>query len=129
MQLWCSRAVHVRVSSVMECWAPALAFVVAVPGCVLFLSGALAVRVPVLRHPGGDCRRSGVVLYSLPCLGSFRERSSNNANQRPASGGRLFRLPVCISLMGFVSLAYWIFAPGLMVTLGGLPPSATGGYG
>ncbi|MFN2381981.1 MAG: MFS transporter [Guyparkeria sp.] len=38
----------------------------------------------------------------------------------------LGRLSVFAFLMGFVSAAYWIFAPDLVVTLGELPPGATG---
>jgi predicted MFS family arabinose efflux permease len=39
---------------------------------------------------------------------------------------RLFQLSLFGFAMGFVSSAYWIFAPDLVVSLGGLPPSATG---
>jgi len=39
---------------------------------------------------------------------------------------RLVRLTLFAYLMGFVSSAYWIFAPDLVVTLGGLSSSATG---
>jgi predicted MFS family arabinose efflux permease len=54
---------------------------------------------------------------------------ANAASPTPISAlqwWRLFRLSLFAFVMGFVSSAYWIFAPDLMVTLGGLPPSATG---
>jgi len=39
---------------------------------------------------------------------------------------RLFRLSLFAFVMGFVSAAYWIFAPDLVVTLGEMPSAATG---
>ncbi|GAA0849931.1 hypothetical protein GCM10009113_30460 [Marinobacter szutsaonensis] len=39
---------------------------------------------------------------------------------------RLLRLSLFAFMMGFVSAAYWIFAPDLVVNLGAMPSDATG---
>jgi predicted MFS family arabinose efflux permease len=123
MQAMVSRAVHGRVSSVMNA-GTSIGVVVAVPA-VLFLSGAWRsayVSFAILAGIG-----VGAAWYFIPSVS--RVVPANAASTTPISAlqwWRLFRLSLFAFVMGFVSSAYWIFAPDLMVTLGGLPPSATG---
>lgn len=123
MQAMVSRAVHGRVSSVMNA-GTSIGVVVAVP-VVLFLSGAWRYAYLSFAILAGI----GVVAawYFIPSVS--RVIPTNAASTTPISGlqwWRLFRLSLFAFVMGFVSSAYWIFAPDLMVTLGGLKPSATG---
>jgi DHA1 family inner membrane transport protein len=123
MQAMVSRAVHGRVSSVMNA-GTSIGVVVAVP-VVLFLSGAWRSAYLSFAILAGI----GVVAawYFIPSVS--RVISANAAPPAPISAlqwWRLFRLSLFAFVMGFVSSAYWIFAPDLMVTLGGLPPTATG---
>jgi predicted MFS family arabinose efflux permease len=123
MQAMVTRTVHGRVSSVMNAGASIGVFV-AVPA-VLFLSGAWRSAYVFFAILAGI----GVVAtwYFIPSVS--RIIPANAASSTPISTlqwWRLFRLSLFAFVMGFVSSAYWIFAPDLMVTLGGLPPSATG---
>jgi predicted MFS family arabinose efflux permease len=123
MQAMVSRSVHGRVSSVMNA-GTSIGVVVAVPA-VLFLSGAWRSAYVSFAILAGV----GVVAawYFIPSVS--RVIPANAASPTPISAlqwWRLFRLSLFAFVMGFVSSAYWIFAPDLMVTLGGLPPSATG---
>ena len=64
----------------------------------------------------------------FPALGIERSCPAN-AVLPPISTlqwARLFRLSLFAFAMGFLSAAYWIFAPDLAVTLGALPPDQTG---
>ncbi|SOB76843.1 Predicted arabinose efflux permease, MFS family [Marinobacter sp. LV10R510-11A] len=123
MQAMVSRSVHGRVSSVMNA-GTSIGVAVAVP-VVLFLSGAWRSAYLSFAILAGI----GVVAawYFIPSVS--RVIPANAASTTPISAlqwWRLFRLSLFAFVMGFVSSAYWIFAPDLMVTLGGLPPSATG---
>lgn len=123
MQAMVSRALHGRVSSVMNA-GTSIGVAVAVP-MVLFLSGAWRSAYVSFAIMAGI----GVVAawYFIPSVS--RVVPANAASPTPISTlqwSRLFRLSLFAFVMGFVSSAYWIFAPDLMVTLGGLPPSATG---
>jgi predicted MFS family arabinose efflux permease len=123
MQAMVSRSVHGRVSSVMNA-GTSIGVAVAVP-VVLFLSGAWRSAYVSFAILAGI----GVVAawYFIPSVS--RVIPANAASTTPISAlqwWRLFRLSLFAFVMGFVSSAYWIFAPDLMVTLGGLPPTATG---
>ncbi len=122
MQVLVRRTLHGRVSSVMNA-GTSIGVMVAVP-TVLFLTDAW--RFAYL---------SFAVLAGLGVLAAWRFLPSvsrivpSNAAPPPPLGElpwwRLVRLSLFAYLMGFVSSAYWIFAPDLVVTLGGLPSGAT----
>ncbi|MFW6322636.1 MAG: CynX/NimT family MFS transporter [Guyparkeria sp.] len=123
MQAVVDRSMHGRVSSIMNA-GTSVGVIVAVPA-VLFLAdawrfayGSFAILAAI-----------GVVAtwFVIPSVSRF---TSWDAAPPPPIGSlqrwRLGRLSVFAFLMGFVSAAYWIFAPDLAVTLGELPPGATG---
>ncbi|WP_355661637.1 MFS transporter [Halomonas salifodinae] len=122
MQAIVKRSLHGRVSSVMNA-GTSIGVMVAVP-TVLFMVGAwrLAyVSFAVLAALG--------VVVAWFYLPSVSRIVPANAAPPPPLGelpwSRLIRLSLFAYLMGLVSSAYWIFAPDLVVSLGGLPPSAT----
>jgi len=123
MQALVNRSVHGRVSAIMNA-GTSIGVAVAVPA-VLFLSGAwrLAyVSFALLAAVG-----MFAAWYFLPSVS--RIVPSDAAPPPPISGQqwlRLSRLSLFAFLMGFISAAYWMFAPDLLVTLGALPPGATG---
>ncbi len=123
MQVLVDRSVHGRVSSVMNA-GTSIGVMVAVP-TVLFMAGiwrfaymsfAIIAVIGVL-----------ATWYFIP---SVSRVAPSNAAPPPAITAlqwwRLFRLSLFAFVMGFVSSAYWIFAPDLVVTLGELPSSQTG---
>ena len=122
MQAMVKRSLHGRVSSVMNA-GTSVGVMVAVP-TVLFLAGAWRLAYV-----------SFALLAVLGLVAAWRFLPSvsrivpaNAVPPPPLSElpwSRLVRLSLFAYLMGFVSSAYWIFAPDLVVTLGGLPPSAT----
>ncbi|WP_166267226.1 MFS transporter [Marinobacter caseinilyticus] len=123
MQVLVNRSVHGRVSAVMNA-GTSVGVAVAVPA-VLFLAGAW--RFAYLSF--AVLAAIGVVAawYFIPSVS--RIVPSNAAPPPPISAlqwARLFRLSLFAFVMGFVSSAYWIFAPDLVVTLGNLSPGATG---
>lgn len=123
MQVLVDRSVHGRVSSVMNA-GTSVGIMVAVPA-VLFMAGlwryaymffALLAVIGVL-----------ATWFYIPSVS--RVAPSNAAPPPPISAlqwWRLFRLSLFAFVMGFVSAAYWIFAPDLVVNLGELPSAATG---
>ncbi len=123
MQALVDRSVHGRVSSVMNA-GTSIGVAVAVPA-VLFLAGiwrfaymAFAILAVL-----------GIVAawYVIPSVS--RVTPANAAPPAPITRlqwRRLFRLSLFAFAMGFVSSAYWIFAPDLVVTFGELPSSAPG---
>ena len=123
MQAVVNRALHGRVSSVMNA-GTSIGVVVAVP-VVLTLESAW--RTAYL---------SFAVLAALGVLAAWRMLPSvspvtptDAAPAPPISRlqwARLLRLSLFAFAMGFVSAAYWIFAPDLVITLGELPADATG---
>ncbi|MBH8579301.1 MFS transporter [Halomonas pacifica] len=122
MQAIVKRSLHGRVSSVMNA-GTSIGVMVAVP-TVLFMVGAwrLAyVSFAVLAALG--------VIAAWLFLPSVSRIVPANAAPPPPIGelpwSRLIRLSLFAYLMGLVSSAYWIFAPDLVVSLGGLPASAT----
>ncbi|NEZ03146.1 MFS transporter [Wenzhouxiangella sp. XN201] len=123
MQALVKRSLHGRVSSVMNA-GTSIGVAVAVPA-VLFLSGAWRFAYVSFAVLAGV----GVIAawYFIPSVS--RIMPANAAPPPPISAlqwSRLFRLSLFAFVMGFVSAAYWIFAPDLVVSLGGLPPGATG---
>lgn len=123
MQVLVNRSVHGRVSSVMNA-GTSVGVIVAVP-TILFLAGAWRYAY------GSFAILAGVGLvatwFFIPSVS--RVTPSNAAPPPPISAlqwWRLLRLSLFSFAMGFVSSAYWIFAPDLVVTLGALPPGATG---
>jgi len=123
MQALVDRSMHGRVSSIMNA-GTSVGVAVAVPA-VLFLADAWRFAYgsfAVLAVVG-----LAVTWYVIPSVS--RVTPSDAAPPPPISRlqwWRLGRLSVFSFLMGFVSAAYWIFAPDLVVTLGELPPGATG---
>lgn len=123
MQALVKRSLHGRVSAVMNA-GTSIGVAVAVPA-VLFLAGAWRFAYLSFAILAGI----GVFAawYFLPSVS--RITPANAAPPPPISAlqwSRLFRLSLFAFMMGFVSSAYWIFAPDLVVTLGALPPSVTG---
>lgn len=123
MQALVKRSLHGRVSSVMNA-GTSVGVVIAVP-TILFLAGAW-------RYAYASFALLAVVgmvatWFFIPSVS--RVTPSNAAPPPPISAlqwARLFRLSLFAFMMGFVSAAYWIFAPDLVVNLSDLPSSATG---
>ncbi|MAX33581.1 MAG: MFS transporter [Halomonadaceae bacterium] len=123
MQALVRRSLHGRVSSVMNA-GTSIGVVVAVP-TVLFLTGAwrLAyISFAVLAAIGVIA--AWFLLPSVSRIMPANAAPPPPVNELPWS--RLIRLSLFAFLMGFVSAAYWIFAPDLVVTLGGLSSGVTG---
>jgi len=122
MQAVVRRSLHGRVSSVMNA-GTSIGVIVAVP-TVLFMVGAW--RIAYLSF--AVLAVLGVIAAWLFLPSVTRIVPSDAADPPPLNElpwSRLVRLTLFAYVMGFVSAAYWIFAPDLVVTLGGLPASAT----
>ncbi|MBW0145907.1 MFS transporter [Marinobacter arenosus] len=123
MQALVKRSLHGRVSSVMNA-GTSIGVIVSVP-TILFLAGAWRfayASFAVLAVMGVIATR-----FFIPSVS--RVVPSNAAPPPPISAlqwSRLFRLSLFAFMMGFVSAAYWIFAPDLVVNLGSLASDATG---
>ena len=121
MQALVKRSLHGRVSSVMNA-GTSIGVAVAVPA-VLFLAGAWRFAYLSFAVLAGI----GMVAawYFIPSV----SRSTPTSAMPPISAQQWYRL-LGLSLfafaMGFVSSAYWIFAPDLVVTLGKVPAGTTG---
>ncbi|MBF7054973.1 MFS transporter [Halomonas sp. KAO] len=123
MQATVRRSLHGRVSSVMNA-GTSIGVIVAVP-TVLFLAGAWRhayLSFAVLAVLGVIA--AWLLLPSVSRVVPADAAEPPPLNELPWS--RLIRLSLFAYVMGFVSSAYWIFAPDLVVTLGGLPPGVTG---
>ncbi|RFF28131.1 MULTISPECIES: MFS transporter [unclassified Wenzhouxiangella] len=123
MQALVRRTLHGRVSSVMNA-GTSVGVIVAVPA-VLFLAGNWRFAYGSFAVLAGI----GMVAAWLFIPSVSRVVPANAAPPPPISKlqwSRLFGLSLFAFAMGFVSAAYWIFAPDLVVTLGALPPGATG---
>lgn len=123
MQALVDRSVHGRVSSVMNA-GTSIGVAVAVPA-VLFLADAWRFAY------GAFAILAGIgVLAAWHVIPSVSRVTPSNAAPAPPISTlqwrRLFRLSLFAFVMGFISSAYWIFAPDLAVTVGGLPPGETG---
>ncbi|MDY7114885.1 MFS transporter [Halomonas sp. SSL-5] len=122
MQAVVRRSLHGRVSSVMNA-GTSIGVIVAVP-TVLFMVGAW--RIAYLSF--AVLAVLGVIAAWLLLPSVTRIVPSDAADPPPLNElpwSRLIRLTLFAFVMGFVSAAYWIFAPDLVVTLGGLPATAT----
>jgi len=123
MQVLVDRSLHARVSSVMNA-GTSIGVMVAVP-TVLWMASAWRwayISFAVLAGLGVIAAWSFIPSVS-------RVAPANAVPPTPISAlqwRRLIRLSLFAFAMGFVSAAYWIFAPDLLVTLGGLPSSETG---
>ncbi|MDX1757105.1 MAG: MFS transporter [Marinobacter sp.] len=123
MQVLVDRSVHGRVSSIMNAGTSVGVFL-AVPA-VLFMTGLW--RFAYLAFAALAVVGVIATWFVIPSVS--RVRPSDAAPPPPISAlqwRRLLQLSLFAFAMGFVSSAYWIFAPDLMVTLGELPASATG---
>lgn len=123
MQALVKRSLHGRVSSVMNA-GTSIGLVVAVPA-VLLLSGAW--RFAYAAFAVVAAIGMFAAWYFMPSVS--RITPAEAAPPPPISAlqwSRLLRLSLFAFAMGFVSAAYWIFAPDLVVTLGALPPKETG---
>ncbi|MCS4502595.1 MFS transporter [Arhodomonas aquaeolei] len=125
MQVLVKRSLHGRVSSVMNA-GTSIGVAVAVPA-VLFL--ATAWRFAYVSF--AILAAIGIVAawYFIPSVSRATAAITAAAAPPPITAlqwARLFRLSLFSFAMGFVSSAYWIFAPDLVVTLGALPPGTTG---
>lgn len=123
MQALVTRSLHGRVSSVMNA-GTSVGVIVAVP-TVLFMAGAWRFAYASFAVLAGI----GVLAawYFIPSVS--RILPANAGPPPPISAlqlSRLFRLSLFAFAMGFVSAAYWIFAPDLVVTLGELSAGETG---
>ena len=123
MQVVVKRSLHGRVSSVMNA-GTSIGVIIAVP-TVIFLTGAWRyayVSFAVLAVIGviATC-------FFIPSVS--RVTPANAASPGPITTlqwFRLFRLSLFAFMMGFVSAAYWIFAPDLIINLGASSSGATG---
>ncbi|MDX1817470.1 MAG: MFS transporter [Marinobacter sp.] len=123
MQALVNRSVHGRVSSVMNA-GTSIGVAVAVPA-ILFLTdawrfayGSFAILAAI-----------GVAAtwFVIPSVSRVTPASiATPPRISVLQWWRLGRLSVFAFAMGFVSSAYWIFAPDLAVTLGSLSPDNTG---
>ncbi|HEV8077866.1 MAG TPA: MFS transporter, partial [Marinobacter sp.] len=123
MQVVVKRSLHGRVSSVMNA-GTSIGVVIAVP-TVIFLTDAWRyayVSFAVLAVIGVIA-----TWFFIPSVS--RVTPSNAASPGPITTlqwFRLFRLSLFAFMMGFVSAAYWIFAPDLIINLGASSSGATG---
>ncbi len=123
MQALVERSLHGRVSAVMNA-GTSIGVFVAVPAVLVlanawrlaYLSFAVLAALGVL-----------AAWYLLPSVSRI---VPSDAAPPPRISvlqwSRLFRVALFAFVMGFVSAAYWIFAPDLAITLGALPAGATG---
>ncbi|MDO3720633.1 MFS transporter [Marinobacter sp. chi1] len=123
MQVLVDRSVHGRVSSIMNAGT----------------SVGVALAVPAVLFMAGIWRSAYLAFAALAFIGMIaawfiipsvsRVTPSDAAPPAPISAlqwWRLLRLSLFAFAMGFISSAYWIFAPDLVVNLGELPDSETG---
>ena len=123
MQVLVDRSVHGRVSSVMNA-GTSIGVAIAVPA-VLFMAGLW--RFAYMAFAALAVIGIFAAWYVLPSVS--RVTPSNAAPPPPISAlqwWRLFRLSLFAFVMGFISSAYWIFAPDLAVNLGDLSSAETG---
>ncbi len=123
MQALVNRSLHGRVSSVINA-GTSIGVVVAVPA-VLFMAGAW--RFAYMTFAALAAIGMVAAWYFIPWVS--RITPANAALPRSISAlqwSRLLRLSLFAFVMGFISSAYWIFAPDLVVSLRALPPDETG---
>ena len=123
MQALVDRSVHGRVSAVMNA-GTSIGVAVAVP-VILFLAGAW--RSAYLSFAVLAALGMFAAWYFIPSVS--RVMPANAAPPLPVSAlqwSKLSKLALFAFVMGFVSSAYWLFAPDLAVTLGALSSGETG---
>ena len=122
MQAVVKRAHHGRVSSVMNA-GTSIGVIVAVP-TVFVLASAWRFAYTSFAVLAGI----GVLAawYFLPSVSRIVPANAVLPPISTLQWARLFRLSLFAFTMGFLSAAYWLFAPDLAVTLGALPPGQTG---
>ena len=123
MQALVKRSLHGRVSSVMNA-GTSVGVAVSVPA-VLFLADAWRyayASFAVLAAIGIVATWSFIPSVSRVTPAAAAPPPKITLGQ----WSRLIRLSLFAFLMGFVSAAYWVFAPDLVVNLGELPASMTG---
>ncbi|MDX1679038.1 MFS transporter, partial [Arsukibacterium sp.] len=123
MQQLVNRAVHGRVSAVMNA-GTSFGVMLAAPAIVLLTSAwrmaylcfALLAAVAVI-----------ITWWRIPAISRPQVKAgSQSAKLSKLPWWPLIRLSLFALAMGFVSSAYWIFAPDLVVSLGTLPAGETG---
>lgn len=122
MQQLVNRAVHGRVSAVMNA-GTSLGVMLAAPAIVL-LTGAW--RMAYLCFTLLAAVAVIITWWRIPAM-SRPAPAAPSAKLSKLPWWPLGSLSLFALAMGFVSSAYWIFAPDLVVSLGSLPAGATGG--
>lgn len=123
MQALVKRSLHGRVSSVMNA-GTSIGVAVSVPA-VLFLADAW--RYAYASFAIFAAAGIAATWYLIPSVSRVTPASAAPPPKITLDQwSRLIRLSLFGFLMGFVSSAYWVFAPDLAVTLGELPASMTG---
>lgn len=123
MQVLVDRSMHGRVSSIMNA-GTSIGVIVAVPA-VLFLAGYW--RYAYLVFAGLAALGVIAAWFVIPSVS--RVTPSDAAPPAAISVSqwwRLLRLSLFAFAMGFVSSAYWIFAPDLVVTIGEVASGSAG---
>ncbi|NWO05973.1 MAG: MFS transporter [Alteromonadaceae bacterium] len=122
MQALVKRSLHGRVSSVMNA-GTSVGVAVAVPAVVLMADAwRLAYGVFAALAVAGLV----ATWYFIPAVSRVTPANAAQPDITAQQWWKLLRLSVFAFAMGFVSAAYWIFAPDLAITLGALPSGATG---
>ncbi len=123
MQALVQRSLHGRVSSVMNA-GTSVGVIVAVPA-ILFLADAW--RFAYVSFAVFAVLGVMATWYLIPSVSRIMPADAEPPPPISAlQWSRLFRLSLFAFAMGFVSAAYWIFAPDLVITLGALPAGETG---
>lgn len=122
MQVTVRRSQHGRVSSVMNA-GTSIGVIIAVPA-ILFMAGGWRYAYAAFAL----LAVAGLVAtwFFIPSVSRVRPAAALPPPPITAlQWWRLFRLSLFAFVMGFVSAAYWIFAPDLAVTVGALPSDET----
>lgn len=122
MQMLVARSVHGRVSSVMNA-GTSVGVAVAVPA-VLFMAGIW--RFAYLGFAFLAVIGTLAAWRVIPLASRVAPETSTPSPISARQWWQLSRLSLFAFVMGFVSSAFWIFAPDLVVNLGELPSSQTG---
>lgn len=122
MQALVRRAVHGRVSATMNA-GTSVGVAVAVP-MVLLMAGDWRLAYAIFAALAGV----GVIAtwYLIPSVSRILPADAVPPPISELQWWRLARLSLFAFVMGFISAAYWIFAPDLVISLGDLPPGWTG---
>jgi len=122
MQALVQRSVHGRVSSIMNA-GTSIGVIAAVPMALLLAGGwRLAYSIFALLA----VLAAVAAWFFIPSVSRILPANAALPPISDLQWWRLARLSSFAFVMGFISAAYWIFAPDLVVNLGGLPPGAGG---